>query len=145
MIHSTFQHPPPSPHPHTVCTMYIYTIQCTFSLGRGGGGRRSERRYSRGATVHKYISFFHGGNRFTSWVENLLNRMPQSLLTGQLKEKPTYRVWCLYSSFVHVMRYSYILVISEKQRKSFFCNGVSIRHREKPIEHIGCTSTRLIL
>jgi hypothetical protein len=27
--------------------------------------------------------------------------MPQSLLTGQLKEKPTYRVWCLYSSSVH--------------------------------------------
>ena len=27
--------------------------------------------------------------------------MPQILLTGQLKEKPTYRVWCLYSSFVH--------------------------------------------
>jgi hypothetical protein len=27
--------------------------------------------------------------------------MPQSLLTGQLKEKPTYRVWCLYNSFVH--------------------------------------------
>ncbi len=27
--------------------------------------------------------------------------MPQSLLTGQLKEKPTYRVWCLYSSLVH--------------------------------------------
>ncbi len=23
--------------------------------------------------------------------------MPQSLLTGQLKEKPTYRVWCLYT------------------------------------------------
>ncbi len=29
--------------------------------------------------------------------------MPQSLLTGQLK---TYRVWCLYSSFVHVWRYN---------------------------------------
>ncbi len=28
--------------------------------------------------------------------------MPQSLLTGQLKEKPTYRVRSLYSSFVHV-------------------------------------------
>jgi hypothetical protein len=28
--------------------------------------------------------------------------MPQSLLTGQLKEKPTYRVWCLCSSFIHV-------------------------------------------
>ncbi len=27
--------------------------------------------------------------------------MPQILLTGQLKEKPTYRVLCLYSSFVH--------------------------------------------
>jgi hypothetical protein len=27
--------------------------------------------------------------------------MPQSLLTGQLKEKPTFRVWCLYSSLVH--------------------------------------------
>jgi hypothetical protein len=27
--------------------------------------------------------------------------MPQILLTGQLKEKPTYRVWCLYSSSVH--------------------------------------------
>jgi hypothetical protein len=27
--------------------------------------------------------------------------MPQSLFTGQLKEKPTYRVWCLYISFVH--------------------------------------------
>ncbi len=27
--------------------------------------------------------------------------MPQSLLTGQQKEKPTYRVWCLNSSFVH--------------------------------------------
>ncbi len=26
--------------------------------------------------------------------------MPQILLTGQLKEKPTYRVLCLYSSFV---------------------------------------------
>ncbi len=30
--------------------------------------------------------------------------MPQSLLTGQQKEKPTYRVWCLYSSFVHEVR-----------------------------------------
>jgi hypothetical protein len=29
--------------------------------------------------------------------------MPQSLLTGQLKEKPTYRVRCLCSSFVHAL------------------------------------------
>ncbi len=27
--------------------------------------------------------------------------MPQSLLAGPLKEKPTHRVRCLYSSFVH--------------------------------------------
>jgi hypothetical protein len=46
---------------------------CLFILyfGKGGGGlRRSERRYSRGATVHKYSSFIHGGQQFTSWVEN---------------------------------------------------------------------------
>jgi hypothetical protein len=30
----------------------------TFSLGRGGGGQREDR----GATVHKYSSFVHGGN-----------------------------------------------------------------------------------
>ncbi len=52
MVYSTIQHPHPS---HTHCPY----IQCTFSLGRGG---RSERRYSRGATVHKYCSFIHGGN-----------------------------------------------------------------------------------
>jgi hypothetical protein len=45
---------PLPPQSNTVC------IFCT--LGRGGGGRRSERRYSRGATVHKYSSFIHGGN-----------------------------------------------------------------------------------
>jgi hypothetical protein len=43
-----------TPHPQslTVC------INSTFSLGRGGGGHREER----GAKVHKYSSFFHGGN-----------------------------------------------------------------------------------
>ncbi len=45
---------PLPPQSHTVC------IFC--SLGRGGGRRRSERRNSRGATVHKYSSFVHGGN-----------------------------------------------------------------------------------
>ncbi len=33
-------------------------INSTFSLGRGGGGQREDR----GATVHKYSSFVHGGN-----------------------------------------------------------------------------------
>jgi hypothetical protein len=121
-------HPPPSPARAnftliTECTpessgcnsvySVVYTVECTFRLGRGGGGRRSERRYSRGATVHKYSSFVQEGNssqvglkiqtmsECISSLLNLLNRMPQILLTGQLKEKLTYRVWCLYSSFVH--------------------------------------------
>jgi hypothetical protein len=32
--------------------------------------------------------------------------MPQNLLISQLKEKPTYRVWCLYSSYVHGHTYN---------------------------------------
>jgi len=59
MVHSTFQHPPPHKS-HTVCKYILY-------IGKGGrgegGGVRSERRYSRGAIVHKYSSFVHGGNR----------------------------------------------------------------------------------
>ncbi len=43
-------HPPPS-QKLTVC------INSTFSLGREGGGQRENR----GATVHKYSSFVHGG------------------------------------------------------------------------------------
>jgi hypothetical protein len=54
----TAQFTPSSPLPQTH-TVYI---NCTFSLGRGERRRRSERRYCRGATVHKYSSFVHGGN-----------------------------------------------------------------------------------
>jgi hypothetical protein len=86
MVHSTFQHPP---HSHTLS---VYTV--LREGGEGGGGQRE-------CTVE--------GQQYTSTIvsvcisslQNLLNRMPQSLLTGQLKEKPTYRVWRLYSSFVH--------------------------------------------
>ncbi len=61
-IWSTIQFNTPPPHPsHT--TVWIYY---TFSFRRGGGGRRSERRYCRGATVHKYISFVHGDNSSSS-------------------------------------------------------------------------------
>ncbi len=35
--------------------------------------------------------------------------MPQRLLTGQLKEKPTYRVWCLYRSFVHELNTRFLI------------------------------------
>ncbi len=48
-------HPPPPPQPYTVC------IYCTVSLGRGRGGEGGQRE-DRGATVHKYSSFVHGGN-----------------------------------------------------------------------------------
>ncbi len=37
----------PPPQTHTVC------INCTFSLGRGGGGQREDR----GATVQKYTLY----------------------------------------------------------------------------------------
>ncbi len=53
MVYSTIQHPHPSPQTHAVC------IYCKFSLGREGGGGQRE---CRGATVHKYNSFIHGGN-----------------------------------------------------------------------------------
>jgi hypothetical protein len=54
-----------TPHPPTV-THCLYILY----IGKwGGGGRRSERRYSRGATVHKYSSFIHRGQQFTSRVE----------------------------------------------------------------------------
>ncbi len=53
MVYNTIHPPPPS---DTHCTVCIY---CTFSLGRGGrGGQREDR----GATIHKYSSFVHGGN-----------------------------------------------------------------------------------
>jgi hypothetical protein len=55
-----------------------------------------------GATVRKLGQKYKPTmSECISRLQNLLNRMPQSLLTGQLKEKPTYRVLCLYSSFVH--------------------------------------------
>ncbi len=68
----------------------------------------------RGAAVHKYSSFVHGGNSSQAGSKiltvsecifclyNLLNTMPQSLLTGQFWRNSTFRVRCLYSSFVHV-------------------------------------------
>jgi len=61
MVYNTTQQPPPSPTvTHTVC------IYCTFSLGREVGGQRE----GRGATMHKYSSFVHWGQQFTSCVEN---------------------------------------------------------------------------
>ena len=64
--------------------------------------------------IHNPGSFVHGGNssqagskiltmsEYISSLLNLLKHMPRSPLTGQFKEKPTYRVRCLYRWFVHV-------------------------------------------
>jgi hypothetical protein len=45
--------------------------------------------------------------------------MPQSPLTGQFKEKPTYRVCCLYSSFVHAYNSSISFNPFEQNQCSF--------------------------
>jgi hypothetical protein len=97
MVYSTIQPPPPPspPQTHTVCIM-LQCIYSTFSLGRGGGGGQRE---DRGATVHKYSSFVHGGNssqagskiptmsECISNLLNLLNTIPQSLLKVVTSEK----------------------------------------------------------
>ena len=56
MVYSTIQHPPSTPPPTVTHCLHILYI------GKGGRGSWSERRYRRGATVHKYSSFLHGGN-----------------------------------------------------------------------------------
>ncbi len=50
--------------------------------------------------------------------------MPQSLLTGQLKEKPTYRVWFLYSSFVHGVKLGSDCVIPHKKCFKSFADAL---------------------
>ncbi len=56
---------PPPPQTHTVCIVCIY---CTFSLGRGEGGGRSERRQRGNSTRVQFLRPW--GQQFTSWVEN---------------------------------------------------------------------------
>ncbi len=58
--------------------------------------------------------------------------MPQSLLTGQLKEKRTYRVWCLYSSFVHAL--NIIFQVFRRVRTWRTCPGPW--HNWKSLRHI---------
>jgi hypothetical protein len=110
MVHSTFQHPPPHSHTLSVSTVH---------WEGGGWGRRSERRYSRGATVHKYSSFIiHGGLQFTSWVggntnhewvylqsiKSVKQNAANSVNRSTERKADIYSmVWCLYSSFVHVL------------------------------------------
>jgi hypothetical protein len=47
--------PPPLRHTHCLYKLYS-TVHLVWE--RGGGGQREDR----GATVHKYSSFVHGGN-----------------------------------------------------------------------------------
>jgi hypothetical protein len=98
--------PPLPPQSHTVC------IFCT--LGKGGGGSRSERRYSRGA---KYSSFVHGGNSSQAGSKILTNEwmylqsvksvenLPQTPFTGQFKRKADIKGLCLYNSIVSDIAY----------------------------------------
>jgi hypothetical protein len=99
MVYNTTQHPPPPPQLHTVC------IYCTFSLRRGGGQREGT-----GTTVHKYSSFVHGGNSSQSGskittmserISSLLKSVIHNAAKSINRSKPTLRVWCLYSLFVH--------------------------------------------
>ncbi len=53
MVYGKIQHPPP-PHSHTLS---VYIVHLVLEGGEGGG-----QREGRGATVHKYRSFVHGGN-----------------------------------------------------------------------------------
>ncbi len=102
----------------TLCSQVVFHNLSHFSRdGKRAGWKvpppppqsHTEKREGRGATVHKYSSLgatVHKLDRkYQQWVNvspvYKICRMPQSLLAGQLKEKPTYRVWCLYSSFVH--------------------------------------------
>jgi hypothetical protein len=54
--------------------------------------------------------------------------MPQSLLKGQLKEKPTYRVWCLYSSFVHEIYVGFLksFLAGHQTRAEFYLSFPSL-------------------
>jgi hypothetical protein len=60
--------------------------------------------------------------------------MPQSLLTGQLKEKPTKRVWCLYSSFIHDSSYRRDFGIYRKEDVQFQLKirGASEKFKNQP-------------
>ncbi len=105
MFHSTLQHPPSPPPTVTHC---LYTIYCT--LGRGEEVREKVRR---GATVHKYSSFVHGGNSSQAGLKNTnhdwmylqsiksVKQNAAKSVNRSTERKATYRVWCLYSSFVH--------------------------------------------
>ncbi len=53
MVYSTIHPPPPPRH-----TLSVYTVHFVWEGGEEGGGQREDR----GATVHEYGFFIHGGN-----------------------------------------------------------------------------------
>jgi hypothetical protein len=69
--------------------------------------------------------------------------MPQSLLTCQLQEKPRYRVWCLYSSFVHAVTFFLVVILGsppehfkEGQGNAISCSiGPLIDEDISPLPH----------
>ncbi len=60
MVYSPIQQPPT--HPPTSRTLSVYTVHLVWEGGGAGGRGEGGQREGRGARVHKYSSFVHGGN-----------------------------------------------------------------------------------
>ncbi len=102
MVYNTTQHPPP-PQPHTVCSLYILYIKF-------GNGEGEVRVKVEGQQYTSIVPSSMGGQQFTSWVENTnyewmylqsIKSVKNNATKSINREKPTLRVRCLYSSFVH--------------------------------------------
>jgi hypothetical protein len=75
MVQSKVQHPPIPPPTVTHCLYILYI---------GKGGRGSERRYSGGATVHKYhIVPLSMGATVHIWVENTNHELSECISSPQ--------------------------------------------------------------
>ncbi len=120
MVYSTIQHPPPLS--HTV-SVYMYCTCSIVHLVWEGGGR-SERRYSRGATVHKYCSFIHGANssqpgskiQTTEWmylqsIKSVKHNAAKSVNRSILKKSRHigFGVFIFHSSMGRGFKYKYLV------------------------------------
>ncbi len=69
MVSNTTQHPPLS---HTLS---VYTVHLLWDGGRGRGGGQRE---GRGATVHKYSSYVHGGS-LVGYSQAVISMLPSDV------------------------------------------------------------------
>jgi hypothetical protein len=131
MVYNTIQHlppphqPPPQPH-----TLSVYTCTVHLLWEEGGGGSQREGRW---ATIHKYSSFANGGNSSQTGSKKiptmsecissllyLLNTCLKVRFQVNFKEKPTFRVRCLYSSLVHDIKFVFASLLFGKQLCQFY-------------------------